>query len=82
MHNRDVSKEVVVVLLLLTVIVAVLGTISVTKTAASIQITNEVKNSESNKVSGLVISEPEKPQIGRASITFLTQEEQNQEEQK
>ena len=70
------SKEVVVVLLVLTVVVALVGTISVTQTASNIEIT-KVSNSEGDggkgnvRASGLVIQEPARAPVGKTSITFL-----------
>lgn len=75
MEKRDISKDVVVVLLLLTVIVALVGTWSVTSAASNaaeqMRITEESNEFEGIKTSGLVIAQPVDSTAGKASITIL-----------
>lgn len=69
--KRDVSKETVVVLLLLTVVVALIGTVSVTKQASEISFAKNEFAEPKSQATGFAISEVAKPQFGKASITFI-----------
>lgn len=71
MEKRDISKDVVVALLLLTVVVALVGTWSVTNAASNIKFSEEITTENSVKTSGLVIAtEPAKPTFGKVGITI------------
>lgn len=70
MVQRDVSKDVVVVLLILTVLVSILGTWQVTVAAGKIQVPEDTI-SKTQQSTGLVISEPQVPPVGLVSIELV-----------
>ena len=71
MVQRDVSKDVVVVLLILTVLVSILGTWQVTVAAGKIQVPEETITQKGTQSTGLVIAEPQKPAAGIVSINLV-----------
>jgi len=80
MKDRDISKQTVVMLLSLTVIISLLSTWSVTNAAGNIKIPQQ-EDITINKESGNMMATSEtatinEPPIGEVSITFALGDEQ------
>jgi len=73
MQNKDVSKEIVIILLILTVIVALVGTFSVTNAAGNINFEKEEEINKDTKIktSGFVTKTQQKATNGRVSLIIL-----------